>query len=267
MTKQNQILGENTRPTRYNPKLAEQMTRQIEAEEKRAELEAKTRKIEQPITPQTNNPINPNAPAREDYVFVPSLGLYISKDRYLSGSNWHITQFLLHDSRRRMPTIPEFIEFLKYLRSPEGKENVNDADEIIKTILPDELEHSGEWLDARFELTKKDELLMSYHFFDNQGNIIKNHEIVEPHLRYIRNSVEDVGISLDEWLNNHTNQGLPSESCSKTGGNLYYSCPRQSSLSRFSFSKNPSLHCDTDLLFSHNYEGVRYVELNNPNEK
>ena len=216
--KQNQILGENTIPTKYNPNLAEQVTRQIEQEEKQALIETKIN----PIT----NPINYDAPLEEGFVYVPSINRYLGKHTRFKNSDWYHCHRQLQQESLRMPTIPEFIEFVKYLKAnPQG---VKDAtSEEIKLIQEDILkpkdDYIGEWLDARFTLDKNNQDYIGYHHIMKDGLLIPdNKEPLEDCL------MQDQRIDLDSWLNNHTKQGLPKVNC--LAGNLNYNAPMPDTL-------------------------------------
>jgi len=57
------------------------------------------------------------APPLEGFIYVPSTKLYFAKERTLLNHNWYDTHKKLHEQNLRMPTIPQFVEFLKYLRA------------------------------------------------------------------------------------------------------------------------------------------------------
>ena len=50
----------------------------------------------------------------DKYIRVPSLNIDFSKERTLQGKNWYETHKELQSNGLSMPTIPEFIELLKY---------------------------------------------------------------------------------------------------------------------------------------------------------
>jgi len=197
-----------------------------------------------------------SAKSRKDYVFVPSLGLYVSENRYLQDKDWNQTQEILHKENKRMPTIPEFVEFLKYLRSREGKAKVKNADKILDEVYTVREPWRSEWLDADFKVKGK-ELYVNYHIFDVRGNIVQKSEKLEEHL------TKDAtpGIDLESWLDNPTKQGLPKAECNK--GSLYYWYPRSdnNSVARFvADSGGASLYCGGSPDDHDAGLGVRYVE-------
>ena len=188
--------------------------------------------------------------SNDDFIYVPSIKLYVAKERTLLGENWNECQEELHSKNQRMPTIPEFSEFLKYT-----KENHQD---IYKEITEIKIPWRSEWLDADFKMQGKD-LSVNYHIFDSDGRIIKKLEKLD------KNTLmkdKTPGISLASWLNNSTNQGLPQKSV--ISGDLYYWVPMKDNNSVAEFyavgvrasldcGRNPSV-ADCDL-------GVRAAKL------
>ena len=258
MTLQTKILGENIGTGRYNPNLAQQIAQEMELKEQQALLRKQNRIKKEPK--QTQNPVtpkvNPKVQERKDWVYVPSLGLYISDDRCLLGLDWQHNQEPLHKQGYRMPTIPEFIEFVKYIKSPEGQAKVNNANKILDEILTIRDPFRGEWLDAKFYVrTKNDKLYITYHTFNKKGNIIKKEEELTDHLRA---DIIMTGLNLDSWLNDHTKQGLPKKDCPE--GNLNYSCPVLGTIGLFNTS-TIGLHLDfhLDSNYSNPNIGVRCV--------
>ena len=256
MTNKINILGENTRQIRYNPDLASQMTRRIEEEEQRALIENKTKKPKKiPTRNSFPDMINNNIPCKENYVYVPNLKLYISKEKYHQGINWKDTQDILHKQGKRMPTIPEFIEFVKYLRSPKGKVNVSGVDEILDEIFTIRNQFRGEWLDARFEINNGTMYVFSHRYFNNNGEIIKIKENLEKYI--VHNLIS--GINLKLWLKDPTSQGLPKANC--LNGKFHYWSPKDNCVA--GIQANPygtGLFCDKSVTHSEPTLGVRYVE-------
>ena len=62
---------------------------------------------------------NDFAPNKNGFIYVPSINLYVAKERSLQGLNWSNTHDELKKQNLSMPTIHQFREFLKYLRSKE----------------------------------------------------------------------------------------------------------------------------------------------------
>ncbi len=234
----------------YLKQIAERRNRRIEAER----AEALKRKNE--VRPETQEPeeqtaqMPEEAEPRGDYVYVPSLGLYISEQRNLQGKDWNQTQKILHKEGRRMPTIPEFVEFLKYLRSAQGKKNVKNADKILDEIYKVEGDWRSEWLDAKFDGNK-----VTYHVFDSKGKIVQREEKLEAYLAEDKTP----GIDLESWLANPTKQGLPKPNCK--AGNLYYWSPENGRVAWFcADSGRAYLGCDGGPAGADAALGVRYVE-------
>ena len=186
----------------YFKQIAERRNKRIEAE--RAEALRKKNEPKQETSKEETqereaNPIT--AEQRKDYVFVPSLGLYLSENRYLQNKNWNETQEILHKEGKRMPTIPEFVELLKYLRSKDGKSQVKNAGKILDEVYKVAGDWRSEWLDAKFE--DKKGMYVSYHTFDSNGKIIQKQEKLENYLAENKTP----GIDLESWLDNPTKQG------------------------------------------------------------
>jgi len=166
------------------------------------------------VSPIENPIINPNQNL-DGYIHVPSLNLYFTKERILEGKNWYDCHKDLQSNNQRMPTIPEFIEFLKY-----SKLNFPD---VYKDITEVRDPWRGEWLDADFKLKGKDLYINYNHILDSKGNLIpKNSEIID------KNTLmkdKTPGISLDDYiLKNHTSQGLPNKNVKS--GDFYYWFPK-----------------------------------------
>jgi hypothetical protein len=161
------------------------------------------------------------------YIHVPSLNLYFTKERILQGKNWYETHKELQSNGQRMPTIPEFIEFLKYT-----KLNFQD---IYKDITEVRSPWRAEWLDADFKVKGKDLYINYNHIFSPNGNLIpKNSEILDKNTLMTDKAP---GISLDDYIsNNFTDQGLPSKNVKS--GDLYYWNPRSDNNSVAGFNAN-----------------------------
>ena len=231
--KQKNILGEMTQIKKYNPDLAKQVTQQIELDEQQAEIEERKKaqikeeaqkQKEQQITSATNQ----DKPIINGYIYVPSLGFYVGKAKKLARNNWYDCHRQLAKTRELMPTIPEFVEFLNYLR--ENPNGVKDASEkeiklILDNILSSTTPYQGEWLDARFQTNLKEKkIYIRYNHEVSEDGIVKhsNAELLENCL------IEDlnVKIDLDDWLDNPTTHGLPNINVKP--GHLIYESPRLS---------------------------------------
>lgn len=136
--------------------------------------------------------------SNSDFIYVPSINLYVAKEKSFLGKNWFESNKELLANGKRMLILPEFIEFLKYCR-----ENHQD---IYKEITEVRNPWRAEWLDADFKVKNK-----KLHI---------NSEVLDKNTL-----MEDKQISLEDYLfNNHTSQGLPSKKVKS--GDLYYWYPR-----------------------------------------
>jgi len=160
---------------------------------------------------------NPNPLDR--YILVPSLDLYLARERTFQGKNWQETHRGLQSNGERMPTIPEFIEFLKYVRVmfPKIYEEINEK----RMGNP----WKGEWLDADFQKRGEDIYIHSYHVLNSDGNLApQNSEIVDKDTLMSDRTPfpSNNGMSLDDFLEtDHTKQGLPSKDV-KSGDEYYF---------------------------------------------
>jgi len=148
----------------------------------------------------------------DNLIYVPSINLRFEKQRSCLNKNWDEAPIELKKQNLRMPTIPEFIEFLKYTK-------INYQD-IYKEITEVRKPWRAEWLDAYFE-KRKDGFYILTH------NKTKKEKLDED------TSMKDKtpGISLDDWLNNPTSQGLPRKNINS--GDLYYWSPVSKKIARF----------------------------------
>jgi hypothetical protein len=178
--------------------------------------------------PQTQPPqIQPlaNAPNVSGYIFVPSTGIYMAKERTHLGLNWYQTHEELQKENLRMPTIPEFIEYLKFLDS--GYSDRNEGQLILDEIKTVRNPWRSEWLDARFEKVKRKMHIHSMHKYSNGNLVSSKSEVLEKCLMKDKTP----GIDLDNWLNNSTPQGLPDENTPV--GELYFWYPREGAVAGF----------------------------------
>ena len=195
----------------------------------------------------------------DNFIYVPSINLYIAK-KTSHKVNWFNVHKLLQKDKERMLTIPEFIEFLNYIKSSNNQEHLKIYKEITEVRLP----WRAEWLDADFKI-KNNKLHINYnHVLDSNGNLVpKNSEILEENTL-----MKDKRISLDDYLNNnHTLQGLPTKNVEL--GNLYYQHPRSENnlATRFDVDANGAGFFYKAVPFGrHPYLGVRAVKENKKQE-
>ncbi len=230
---------------------AERALERAEALKRKIEPQAKAPEIQEPEAQEP--PTFEKGEPRKDYVFVPALGLYLSENRYHQNETWNQTQEIVHKEGKRMPTIPEFVELLKYLRIYEGKKNVKNAEKILDEVYTVREPWRSEWLDAKFE--DKNGMYVSYHTFDSKGKIIQKQEKLEAYLAEDKTP----GIDLESWLKNPTKQGLPKANCK--AGKLYYWSPVNGAVAGFvAFSDGAGLGCVGNRGNLSAGLGVRYVE-------
>ncbi len=153
------------------------------------------------------------ASSLDGFIYIPSVDLYFAKERSHFRKDWYNTHRELQKQNLKMPTIPQFVEFLKYLRADRTAENIRVYEEITEVRSPLRME----WFDAKF-YAKGDELWVAYnHIVDSNGSVVaQENEKLEGHLM----EDKDPGISLEYWLNNPTKQGLPPASARQ--GDLGY---------------------------------------------
>ncbi len=142
----------------------------------------------------------------KDFIYVPSIGAYVAKEKTLHNLDWNKTHKELIKKGSRMPTIPEFIGFVNHLKQKPTPEYNKILDEILTARSP----WKGEYLDARFKEIKGE---MHIHY---AGKIEK----LDP---FTLMEGKGRGINIDYWLKSHTNQGFPL--INTPTGNFYYFHP------------------------------------------
>ena len=161
-----------------------------------------------------------------------------------------------------VPDIDQFRRFLGVLRSRKAfdgtgkrirKSRLNEVlDDITKVREP----YRGEHLDGLF--SRKDEKLqITYHKFNSDGRLESVTELLDEDTL-----IEDrtPGISLEDWINNPTFQGLPRKNVKS--GSLYYWCPKENFVARFGAnSGGADLSCDEDPSDSSSSLGVRVARV------
>ncbi len=174
--------------------------------------------------PKSNSQASPaNAPNLDGFIYVPTVNLYVAREKSFLGENWFDCHKGLLGENSRMLTIPEFVEFLKYTK-------VNHKD-IYDDITEVKSPWRAEWLDADFKV-KGEQLYVNYnHILDSSGNLIPKDSdaLADDTLMTSRTP----GISLEDYLDNHTPQGLPKSDVKE--GKLYYYAPMKDnkSVARF----------------------------------
>ena len=170
----------------------------------------------------------------EGFIYVPSINLYMAKERTFKGESWNETHKLLQKENKFMPTIYHFTEYLKYLKT--DYQDRDEADEILDDILKTG-DYRAEWLDAKFEKRKNGLYLLSDHRIENKKLIAKSEHPLESCL------MEDSYVDFD-----FNSQGLPTSKSKsqkyEQGENLYFYPPVDGRVARFGVSSgNANLNC------------------------
>jgi len=151
----------------------------------------------------------------KDFIYVPSINLYVAKQKTHLGLNWNDTHKALADEDSRMLLIPEFLEFLKYSKT--------SFPDIYKEIAEVRTPWRSEWLDAYFKKEKDGLHILT-------GNKTKA-EKIESCL--MENSYADIL--------NPNKQGLPIQ---KTNSGFYYWYPMDKCVAGFyANSVGADLYC------------------------
>ena len=146
--------------------------------------------------------------------------------------------------------VPEFIEFVKYLRSPEGKSEITLANDILNNILYPEGLVRGEYLDARFEKTNG--LLYVY-----EENIFSEDNVILGIKSVSSSNASSRKIDFEDWLNQSTHTGLPCRDVLK--GDLTYYVPQGSCVASFYELDGLRFDCVQETDYSEEALGVRAV--------
>ncbi len=152
-----------------------------------------------------------------------------------------------NESQLRMPTIPEFIEALKWLKI-HNPELYNEITEIRSPWR-------ANWLDAYFQVIKGVRHINYNRIFNAIGTLIPRNS--EPLDEDTLMKDRTPGISLDSWLENPTSQGLVRKKTQK--GDLWYFYPRKddNSVARFSaIDYRCNLNCKRNPSIRYAYLGV-----------
>ena len=199
-----------------------------------------------PIIPVQTNKFDTN-----DFIYVPSIKLYVAKEKTHFGKNWKDCWTELQNQNYQMLKINEFREFLKHLISfPNNQEYKNIYNEITEVRNP----WRAEWLDANFKVEKK-RLLKK-----NELYILTENESKKEKLEECLMSNKTPGISLEDWINgkNITSQGLPNKNISSGSSYYYYPRSDNNSVARFDAgSDRANLDCNWYPSFTNSSLGVR----------
>ena len=190
-----------------------------------------------------NEPQNTTENPKSGYIYIPSVNIFIAKERTHLGANWYDCHKQLHEENLLMPTIPQFLAYINYLKANPNGTSLGDASkQEIESILDDILTvrnpWRAEWFDAKFE-KKGEKLYINYnHRTDSNGNLIpKNSELLEDCL------MEDCYAD----ILNPNKKGLPLIKLAKDNGGIYYWYPRENYVAGFCVdSGGAGLYCDGD---------------------
>jgi len=167
-----------------------------------------------------------------NFIYVPSINIHIAKQRTHLGKTWHQTHEALHQENLLMPTIPQFIAYINYLKqNPNGTQDASQSEiaSILDDILTVRAPWRAEWLDADFKVVNN-ELHIHYNHRTIKDKLVpKNKELLTDYLTENKTP----GINLDDWLQNANSHGLPKPNIAK--GELYYWAPMKdnNSVARF----------------------------------
>ena len=206
-------------------------------------------KIEKPKPIPINPIFNPG-----DYIFLPGHNIYVAKEVTLKGTNWYEAHKEAQKQNARMITLPEFIEFLKLLKSGTAKDglgnklSVGESTKIDLEILEKRNPHRGEWLDAKFEEINGVLYMNFIHLFNvsTRGKLLPLNK-TPLKLDYI---MKDCNID----INSFNIQGLPT----REGDDLHYWCPETGFVAAFGADIDMAfLNCGRDPEFGKPEFGIR----------
>ena len=209
------------------------------------------------------NQTQANAPDLNGFIYVPTIKLHVAKEKTLHGKNFYEAQKEMQNQSQKMLTPYEFAEFLKYLKEDYQKINKSESDKILDEILTVRNPWRSEWLDHDYK-KEKTGLYVLYHKFNSRGNIELVKELLDKDTL-----MEDKtpGINFEDYLNNHTIQGLPKNNIKN--GDLYYWFPRDdnNSVARFNADSDwADLFCVRDSSDSDSSLGVRAAKFSTGNK-
>ena len=181
------------------------------------------------------------APALSDYIYVPSINCYLAKKRTHLKTNWYDCHKQLHKENLLMPTIPQFLAYINYLKANPNGTSLGDAskqeiESILDNILTVRSPWRAEWLDAKFE--KKDRLYINY-----------NHRTINDKLQAQNSEPLESCLMEDCWADvlNGNKQGLPTRELAQNQREIYYWHPKENYVARFGAgSGRADLDCNRD---------------------
>lgn len=188
----------------------------------------------------------------EGFFYVPAIKLHVARERTLYLSNWIEAHQKLQKNGERMLTLPEFREVLKYSKTNEPA--------VYRDITALSNDFNSEMLDTQFRFKDGITYVNSHHIYKNGELIPQNHEVVDksalmesrnihtsfgelyknnklvPGIRSseiakIMSNHETHGISLEDWIESSTKQGLPNKNIGP--GRLHYFPPSEHPIDNF----------------------------------
>jgi len=195
-----------------------------------------------------------NAPNMAGFIYVPSIKLYVAEQRSLQNNNWNQAHEELAKQKGKMLTIPQFEEFIKYLK--HGYKDKRKAEAILDDVLTVRDPWRAEHLDAYFE-EKNGVLHINYdHTFTGGKLKVGKSEPLKDYLT----ANKTPGIDLDDLLTKANKHGLPKPDFKQ--GELYYYAPVNGAVARFGAnSGRAGLSCSGDPSGWDGRLGVRVAKI------
>gem|GEM_PF-6725101 len=180
-------------------------------------------------------------PLEEDFIYVPSRNIYVSREKTFGYYSWEEAHRLLALKNRRMITAPEFLDFLgeakenypefynNLIKRKEGNSEYDydidnqqlrtDKSCRLSDLFP---RFEAEWLDTKVYLKNNEDFWIDSNHEVIDGKIIakKSAPLEESTINF--NLVP--GISIDSWIKTANSQGFPTEKAEL--GQFHYSCPK-----------------------------------------
>lgn len=156
----------------------------------------------------------------------------ICLDRIFPQESWNVIHKSLASEGAYMPTLRQFLDFVTLLKSGIVYDKDNQRipeSEIQKTleeIFGKRTPYRGEFLDAKFLLKQKTMYLQFNHH--------RKEDVIEIPINDILNN--DAKVSLEDWLKDQNNSGLPLKNISQSIKDLLYQAPLDQKILVFSTS-------------------------------
>jgi len=202
------VIGDSDRRSRYNSELADRVNKQFDSEKRKVDIES----------------LNENKPELNGFIYVPTIGLYVSKKKELFDNNWFDATEKLHNKGDRLITPTEFTDFVSYLLNNKRSQYSH----VLAEIIGAGGEERGEWLDTIFLYV--DDKLSHGREYEFKNGIIKKKFIED----YKDISFKNGSYGLTSWLNKNSH-GFPIRS-QYSYGRLKYTSPEHLRVPVFLFS-------------------------------